>query len=165
MNDPLPEIKARRAVADLPWTVKTDTTDGPEIHDAYNEVARVEVPHAVWECDDELDGCPDNRRESIKRAQFIAHAPTDIDTLIGEVERLREQRGALWWARDTQRRAKEVERLRGALRSVLNHIGPHGAPPNCENDCKGCRAEMHEACRIAREALGVSPDPSEGEQP
>jgi hypothetical protein len=100
----LAEIKARRAVADLPWEVKTDTPDGPVIHDAYNEVARIEVPHAVWECDDELDGCPDARRESIRRAKFIANAPADIDWLVGdwkdalaEVRRLRDLLGRLEW--------------------------------------------------------------------
>jgi hypothetical protein len=116
----LEEIKARRAVADLPWHVKTDTLDGPEIRDAYNEVARIDVPHAVWECDDELDGCPDDRRESIRRAEFIAHAPEDIDWLVAEAKRWRDE--ADEWRTTAQAGAEvladrdaEIARLRGLL--------------------------------------------------
>jgi hypothetical protein len=87
--------------------------------------------------------------------------PMDAASIaVGEVERLRgllaeigegltDQQLAVRW----QLVRAENARLRGALRSVVNHLGPHGAPPNCENRCEGCRAEMHEACRIADEAL------------
>lgn len=87
----LEEIVARQAAADLPWEVKTDTLSGPVIHDPYNEVARIEVTHPVWDCDDEQDGCPDIRRDAIRRAEFIAHAPDDIEWFLQGLERVRRE--------------------------------------------------------------------------
>lgn len=40
-----------------------------------------------------------------------------------------------------------------ALRQIINVLGPESACP--ENACEGCKAEMAEALRIAKEALGV----------
>lgn len=41
-----------------------------------------------------------------------------------------------------------------ALREIVNVLGP--APAGCGNTgCEGCAAEMAEALRIAKEALGV----------
>lgn len=45
-----------------------------------------------------------------------------------------------------------IQQLKSALRSIVNMLGPDEVA--CEsNDCRGCRAEMAEALRIAKDAL------------
>lgn len=50
-----------------------------------------------------------------------------------------------------------IQRLKSALRSIVNMLGPDQVA--CEsNDCQGCKMEMAEALRIAKEALGEKLD-------
>jgi hypothetical protein len=57
-----------------------------------------------------------------------------------------------------------ADNYRKALQGVVNHLGPDKV--TCEgNDCLGCRAEMAEALRIAKEALGpIDAEPNRFEQ-
>jgi hypothetical protein len=68
-----------------------------------------------------------DRLAEIKQHRYLMYGPntdphhfvqvrlSDLDWVVGEVERLREQTNALWWARDAQRRAKEVEELKAEV--------------------------------------------------
>jgi uncharacterized protein DUF6221 len=69
------EALARAAGAGQPWRAITDGDDAPAVRvgtDDDSEWFR-EVNYAVWRCEDEQDGCPDEARGWIAEAQHIAH--------------------------------------------------------------------------------------------
>jgi hypothetical protein len=122
MTDPLPEIKARRAaISPTPWSWDL-LADGRVLDEDGAGVASIAAVAG-----DEPDG------------EFIAHAPTDIDTLIGEVDRLVGLLGRL-----EQEWADEV-----------------ASCPVCAHDGTGHDPDCWLVAELARNAN----DPPEGEQP
>ena len=85
----------------------------------------------------------------------------DVPWLIGEVERLREQTSSLWWARDAQRRAAEVRRLRGLLARLESAGQPvPGTRIGTQPRCPVCRVESPPHDRGCWLAAGGAPDRS-----
>jgi hypothetical protein len=75
MGDWLDELKARRAaISPAPWKLQGHPSETTMVYDA-------EGDSVVYN-----EGSPNERD-----AEFIAHAPSDIDRLIAEVERLRQE--------------------------------------------------------------------------
>lgn len=72
------------------WRVVTHgQLDGPIVKDAYNnEVLSIDVGYAVWECDDEQDGCPEVARDAVAFAQLLVDLPGVTLELIQTVEQL-----------------------------------------------------------------------------
>jgi hypothetical protein len=173
MTDPLAEIKAELARVDSEGFSLSYRAARAYIDTLIDQVEglRTQLAAALhgWQHE---SGVVIERNREVERLRgdpLPDHLlPDNLKDALAEIQRLRRYRSLgqiprldlLLHERDDAR--DEAERLRGALRSVLNHIGPHGAPPDCENRCEGCRAEMHEACRIADEALGRDPGQTGG---
>ena len=63
------------------WEAVTDGDSGPAVRtERGGEVQwSREIPYAVWHCDDELDGCPEDARGCIAEAEHIArHDPARV---------------------------------------------------------------------------------------
>lgn len=73
------------------WRVQSaGQLNGPVIKDAYNnEILAIDVGYAVWNCDDEQDGCPEVARDAVALAQLLVDLPGYALELIQAVERLR----------------------------------------------------------------------------
>lgn len=56
-----------------PWTSRRGIYS-PIVQLSNDEVWSPDISPQVWDCDDELDGCPEVARESMATATFIAHA-------------------------------------------------------------------------------------------
>lgn len=72
------------------WRVVTEgQLYGPVIKDTHNnEILSIDVGHAVWTCDDEQDGCPEEARDAVALAQLLVDLPGYALELIQAVERL-----------------------------------------------------------------------------
>ncbi len=90
-NEFIPPIRARReAIKPAHWEIDERTAQGfaaPEIVDPYKNMRR------VAKC--LLDIGSEGMGEALRNAEFIAHAPQDIDTLLAENERLQRELGEL----------------------------------------------------------------------
>lgn len=88
---------ARRAdYSNEDWTADVKAGFGPRVGPWSRE-----VEHAVWQCDDEEDGCPDEARGWKAEARFIAaHRPADAirrhEAALRVLQRHRPERGD-WW--------------------------------------------------------------------
>jgi hypothetical protein len=67
-----------QAVTNAPYGPQVRVGDGPDIGDSSPEWRR-DVNVQVWQCDDELDGCPEMARGWIAEAEHIAaHDPARV---------------------------------------------------------------------------------------
>jgi hypothetical protein len=137
MTDPLAEIKARWESKHPPLSPQIDWLIG-EVEDLRTQLVGA------------LDGWRTESRTATERGR--------------EIERLREERSALWWARDTQRRISENARLRGLLGRLEWVTGQWDweACPVCR--VVKAETEIHEpGCWLWAELANqpTSPDPPE----
>jgi hypothetical protein len=181
MTDPLDEIKARWAIATPgPWFrsptngVRLDGTSTVRARDGSRPVARIRSVDRdkLW---------PDPDAQTELDAEAIAHAPADINTLVGEVERLRAEVAEWKQAADAEADlANERGRTIRQLRELLSRLEWAGTewvgegPP--ERACPVCAAvrlgdgvqepEAHDPdCWLAAELAPNTNDPPEGSQP
>jgi hypothetical protein len=171
MTDPLPEVKARRvAVPDPPYEIE-DTVTEEEFYMRWRLIHYGPPDEDGWR--DWWAALPAARAD---HAEFIAHAPADIDTLIGEVERLRAEvaewkQAASAEADLADERSRTIARLRGLLGRLEWAGGLVTFPDGCEPCCPACEVEEadshdHEpGCWLAAELVRNANDPPEGSQP
>jgi hypothetical protein len=116
------------------------------------------VAYKIW-----VEGGP---YEGDPGREFQNHAPADIDTLIGEVERLREERDAIFRTSNATFAAKDarIERLRGLL-GRLEWADNYSERTSCPA-CMRYRDQGHDpGCWLAAELARNADDPPEGSQP
>jgi hypothetical protein len=161
MTDPLDEIRARRAGMPVD---PLEVTVTPTEEEYYMQWRIIEHgPPDEYGDRDRLAFVPEEEAEV---AEFIAHAPADIDWLIGEVERLREVEERLHGAQVTiGKLSHKVERLRGLL-GRLEWAGICREDDACPA-CHSWKRVHYPDCWLAAELATrpTSPDPPEGSQP
>lgn len=150
MNTPmsraqLAEIRARRdAMADVPWGTYRDLGG----HYTVQAGAYVSATTGFESSGDVARVIAESEEQGFQRVTFIARAPGDIDALLAEVERLRDEVKLLHRSVDDQletiqeaalglaERGDELERLRGELAARLTRAEVlRGAADHLSESC------------------------------
>lgn len=99
--------KRIRPVSDLRWEYVRDD-DGPLVKTASGAWALEDVNVQVWQCEDEMDGCPDAAREWAAEARWIAahdhesvlrdiKAKRQLLDWLDRLERVADSDDLSWW--------------------------------------------------------------------
>jgi hypothetical protein len=138
MTDPLDEIRARRAgVSSDPWHHIGDEVLSPD------DLVVAEV-------------------SGVGNPEFIAHAPADIDALVGEVEQLRRYK-----VDDVAILTAEVERLRGLADEFLAALVMTVATVEAffEDEGLACSSFTRDMLATAKTRIHDLLNPPKGDQP